>query len=275
MVSPKSDKPHYRSVWVSDVHLGTRGCKAAYLDDFLAAIECDNLYLVGDIIDGWAMSRGTIYFPQEHVNILRRFLNKARKGSRVTYVIGNHDEFLRKYIEDLAALGFGNIRIVNECVHRTADNKTLWITHGDLYDVVIRYHRWLAYLGDRGYDFLLWLNRHFNWLRAKFGVPYWSLSAYVKNRVKQALEFINSFEETLARECASRGYNGVVCGHIHKAVMKTVGGVLYCNDGDWVESCTALVEHDDGRLEIIQWHIVSHDGAAKAATAAAAVDATT
>jgi UDP-2,3-diacylglucosamine pyrophosphatase LpxH len=167
-----------------------------------------------------------------------------------------------------------NIRIVNEWVHTTADSKTLWITHGDLYDVVIRYHRWLAYLGDRGYDFLLWLNRHFNWLRGKFGAPYWSLSAYVKNRVKQALEFIDSFEETLARECASRGYDGVVCGHIHKAVMKTVGGVLYCNDGDWVESCTALVEHDDGRLEIIQWHIVSHEGAAKAATAAAVIDST-
>lgn len=249
---------YFRSVWISDIHLGTRGCKAEYLDNFLSSIECENLYLVGDIIDGWCMGRGPTYFPQEHVNIIRRFLNKARKGTNIFYIIGNHDEFLRRY-HDFFDNDLGNISIADEFEHTTVDGKKLWVIHGDLYDGVTRYHKWVSHLGDRGYQFLIWLNRYFNTIRRRFGVPYWSLSAFLKHKVKRAVEFINSFETTVAKECGRRQYDGVVCGHIHHAEIKQIGNITYYNDGDWVESCTALVEHHDGKIELIQWHEVSHE----------------
>lgn len=248
----------FRSVWISDVHLGTKGCKADYLDNFLAAIKCKHLYLVGDIIDGWCMGRGPTYFPQEHVNIIRRFLNKARKGTNIYYIIGNHDEFLRRY-HDFFDKDLGNISIDNEFEHTTVDGRRLWVIHGDLYDGVIRYHKWVSHLGDRGYQLLIWLNRYFNVIRRCFGAPYWSLSAFLKHKVKRAVEFINSFETTVAKECERRRYDGVVCGHIHHAEIKQIGNITYYNDGDWVESCTALVEHHDGRMELIQWHTVDHE----------------
>lgn len=254
------EKTYYRSVWVSDTHLGTKSCKAEYLDDFLHSFECENLYLVGDIVDGWAMARGSTYFPQSHVNVLRRFLNKARHGTIVKYVIGNHDEFLRKYTDFLHATEIGNIQISDEFVHTTLDGKKLWVVHGDLYDGVTRYHKWLAHLGDIGYTVLLKLNAWFNTMRAKFGFGYWSLSAYIKGKVKKAVQFIDSFELALAKECKKKGYDGVVCGHIHHAEIKDIGGVTYYNDGDWVESCTALVEHLDGKIEIIKWHTITHKG---------------
>ncbi|MDE1830300.1 MAG: UDP-2,3-diacylglucosamine diphosphatase [Thaumarchaeota archaeon] len=251
-------KHKYRTVWISDIHLGTRGCKAKFLEDFLRSIECEHLFLVGDIIDGWAMSRGSRFFPQEHVNIIRRFLNKARNGTKVKYVIGNHDEMLRKYLDYFVHVDIGNIEIGNDFVHETADGRKLWVTHGDLYDGVTRYHKWISHLGDIGYALLISLNGIFNRIRKTFGFGYWSLSAYIKHKVKKAVEFINSFEGAVARECKQQGYNGVVCGHIHHAEIKDIDGITYYNDGDWVESCTALVEHLDGKMEIIQWAKITH-----------------
>ncbi len=252
-------KQKYKSVFISDIHLGTRGCKAEYLDNFLSSVECDNLFLVGDILDFWAMSRGATYFPQSHVDIIRRFLNKARKGTQVKYVIGNHDEMFRKYLDFLVGSDLGNIKIGDEFVHITADGRKLWITHGDLYDGVVRLHKWISHLGDIGYTLLISLNGYFNKVRKFFKRPYWSLSAFVKHKVKRAVEFINSFEDAVAKQCKKMGYDGVVCGHIHHAEIKDIDGITYYNDGDWVESCTALVEHFDGRMEIITWHEVGHE----------------
>ena len=250
-------KHKYRTVWISDTHLGTRGCQAKYLDDFLVNIKCDTLYLVGDIIDAWHMGKGATYFPQSHVNVIRRVLTFAKKGTAVKYVVGNHDEFIRKLLD--FELTWGNIEFANEFIHKTVDGKELLVVHGDLYDTVVRYHKWIAYLGDTAYTLLIETNRWFNIVRVKLNLPYWSLSAYLKRQVKGAVQFINSFDDALARECKNRNLHGVVCGHIHHAEIKEIDDVLYCNDGDWVESCTALVEHFDGKLEIIQWHKIGHE----------------
>jgi UDP-2,3-diacylglucosamine pyrophosphatase LpxH len=253
------EKNSYRTIWISDIHLGTRGCKADYLSDFLQNNKAETIYLVGDIIDGWNMSRGMTHFPQKHVNILRRFLNKARKGTQIKYVIGNHDEFLRKYLDFFEDRDFGNIEFANEFVHTTHDGRELWVIHGDLYDGVTRYHKWISHAGDIAYNSLIAINTLFNKVRAKFGMGYWSLSAYLKHKVKGAVEFITSFETTVAHECKKRKHDGVVCGHIHHAEIRDINGITYYNDGDWVESCTALVEHHDGRIEIIHWHIIDHE----------------
>jgi UDP-2,3-diacylglucosamine pyrophosphatase LpxH len=237
-----------RSVFVSDVHLGTPGCRADALLSFLRAHPSENLYLVGDIIDGWQLRRRW-FWPQSHNDVVQKILRRVRKGCRVVFVPGNHDEFVRHFIGH----HFGGVEVVSEAVHQTADGKRLWVTHGDLYDGVIQYAKWLAYLGDTLYEFTLRLNRHFNSLRARLGLPYWSLSQYLKHRVKKAVSFVTRFEETLAAEARKRGLDGVVCGHIHRAEMRDIQGTLYCNDGDWVESLTALVEHHDGRLEIVHW----------------------
>jgi UDP-2,3-diacylglucosamine pyrophosphatase LpxH len=252
-------KTAYRTVWISDIHLGTRGSKVEYLDDFMSSIECENLYLVGDIVDGWQMSRGSTYFPQSHVDIIRRFLNKARQGTNVFYVVGNHDEFFRKYMDFITTFDIGNIKIADEFVHVTADGRKIWVTHGDLYDGVTRYHAWVSHLGDMGYTALIALNGWFNKIRKMMRRPYWSLSAFIKHKVKKAVEFINSFEDAVARQCKKMGYDGVVCGHIHHAEIKDMDGITYYNDGDWVESCTALVEHMDGRMEIVTWAQVGHE----------------
>jgi len=241
-------KARLRTVWISDIHLGTAGCQAAALLDFLRHLECDTLYLVGDIIDGWQLRRQWLW-PQAHNDVVQKLLRLARKGTRVIYVPGNHDEFARRYVEH----NFGGVEVVDECVHRTLDGRLLWVTHGDLFDGVVQHARWLAYLGDALYDVALELNRHFNSLRARMGLPYWSLSRYLKLKVKRAVSFIGDFEAALAREARRRGLDGVVCGHIHHAELRVIDGVLYANDGDWVESLTALVEHLDGRLEILDW----------------------
>lgn len=235
-----------RTVWISDLHLGTPGCQAEALLRFLRDLECETLYLVGDIIDGWQLRRSW-YWPQPHNDVVQKLLRKARKGTRVIFVPGNHDEFARKYVTH----NFGGVEVVDECIHVTADGKRLWVTHGDLYDGVIQYARWMAVAGDMAYEFTLKVNRWFNRIRAKCGLPYWSLSRYLKHKVKRAVSFIAAFEEAVAREAKKRGAHGVVCGHIHHAEIREIDGVLYCNDGDWVESLTALVEHHDGRLEII------------------------
>ncbi len=235
-----------RTVWISDLHLGTPGCQAQALLEFLRTTECQTLYLVGDIVDGWQLKRSW-FWPQAHNDVVQKILRKARKGTRVVFVPGNHDEFARRYVTH----NFGGVEVLQDCIHTTADGKTLWITHGDLFDGVIQCAKWLAYVGDAAYEFTLKVNRWFNHIRAKLGFPYWSLSKYLKQKVKRAVSYVSDFENAVAREARKRGVHGVVCGHIHHAEIREIDGVLYCNDGDWVESLTALVEHHDGRLEII------------------------
>jgi UDP-2,3-diacylglucosamine pyrophosphatase LpxH len=239
---------HLRTVWISDLHLGTPGCQAVALLDFLRTVECETLYLVGDIVDGWQLRRQW-YWPQSHNDVVQKLLRKARKGTRIILVPGNHDEFARKYLGH----NFGGVDVVGEHVHELADGRSLWVTHGDHFDGVIQCAKWLAYAGDSAYEFTLRMNRHLNSLRARLGLPYWSLSRYLKLKVKRAVSYLSDFEAAVAREARARGVHGVVCGHIHHAEMRDIDGVLYCNDGDWVESLTALVEHADGRLEILDW----------------------
>ena len=247
--SAAEDAPkRYRTIWISDVHLGTRGCQADLLLDFLRETESDTLFLVGDIIDGWRL-RKKFYWSQSHNDVIQKLLRKARKGTEVVFIPGNHDEFLRDYI----GLQFGGVLLRRDYEYRMADGRRFLICHGDEFDVVTKHHKWVAYLGDTAYNLLLWFNTHLNYVRRKIGLPYWSLSAYLKQKAKRAAEFISQFETALADEARRRGLDGVICGHIHHAERRRIQGVDYCNDGDWVESCTALVEHDDGRLEILYW----------------------
>ncbi len=238
----------YRTIWISDIHLGTPGCQADALLHFLKHNESDTLYLVGDIIDGWQL-RKSWFWPQSHNDVIQKVLRKARKGTQVVFIPGNHDEAARQF----AGMTFGDIPIMENAVHVTADGKRLWVVHGDEFDQVVRYAKWLAYLGDTLYNFALTLNRVLNNIRIKLGYPYWSLSQFLKQQVKNAVNFILEFEHALIHEAKHRGYDGVVCGHIHKAEIKQVDGLLYCNDGDWVESLTALVEHPCGKLDIVHW----------------------
>jgi len=238
----------YRAVFISDIHLGTAGCQAEALLEFLKHHPSDFLYLVGDIVDGWQLRRRW-FWPQAHNDVVQKLLRRAHKGGRVVFIPGNHDEFARGFVGHQ----FGGIEVCEDTVHTTADGRTLWITHGDYFDGVIQCAKWLAYLGDNAYEFTLKLNRYLNSLRARLGMPYWSLSAYLKHKVKKALNYVTDFEVAVAHEARSRGHHGVVCGHIHRAEMRSINGTLYCNDGDWVESRTALVEHMDGRLELVYW----------------------
>jgi len=246
--APLKRKLRFRSVWISDTHLGTAGCNAELLLDFLKSIQPETLYLVGDIIDGWRLKRGW-YWPPRHNDIVRRVLKLANKGTQVIYVPGNHDEVLRDY----GGLSFGGVEVVPEAIHVTADGRRLLVLHGDEFDGVVLYARWLAFLGDYAYAALLHLNVGFNRVRRRFGLPYWSLSAHIKKKVKNAVAFISRFEEAVAHAAHERGVDGVVCGHIHSAEIRRFGDVTYYNDGDWVESCTALVEHANGHLEILDW----------------------
>jgi len=238
----------YRSIWISDVHLGTRGSQAEMLLDFLKQTESEHLYLVGDIVDGWRLKRSW-YWPQSHNDVIQKILRKARKGTRVVYLPGNHDEGFRSY----TGVRFGGIAIMDEAVHTTADGRRLLVIHGDQFDTVVRHFKILAHIGDTAYMLLLRLNTVVNIIRRKLGFQYWSISAYLKHKTKKAVEYIGHYETTLAEEARRRGVDGIVCGHIHTAEMRDFEGVLYCNDGDWVESCTALVEHHSGELEIIRW----------------------
>ncbi|TAN45001.1 MAG: UDP-2,3-diacylglucosamine diphosphatase [Rhodospirillales bacterium] len=242
------DFQHYRSIWISDVHLGTRGCKAEFLLDFLKYTESDHLYLVGDIVDGWRLKRSW-YWPQAHNDVVQKILRKARKGTRVVFIPGNHDEFARDYTEHT----FGDIEVMEEALHETADGKRLLVLHGDTFDGVVKYAKWLALLGDWAYTLALKINQWFNDIRRSLGLPYWSLSAYLKHKVKNAVQYMAKYEEAMAGEATRREVDGIVCGHIHNAELRDLGGITYANTGDWVESCTALVEHKDGRLEILHW----------------------
>jgi UDP-2,3-diacylglucosamine pyrophosphatase LpxH len=238
----------YRAIFISDVHLGTRTAQATALLDFLRCNDADVIYLVGDIIDFWKVRRGP-HWPQSHNDVVQKLLRKVRQGSRIAFIPGNHDESLR----DFCGMHFGGIEILQSVVHRTADGRRYLVMHGDEFDVVIRTATWLAFLGDRGYELALWLNNPLNWVRRHLGLGYWSLSAYLKYSVKRAVNFIGAFEEAVAAEARRHNADGIICGHIHHAADRMIDGVHYLNCGDWVESCTALVEHDDGRMEIIQW----------------------
>ncbi len=243
----RSNTP-YRTVWISDVHLGSKGCRAEFLCDFLHNVECQQLYLVGDIIDLWAMRR-SVHWPQSHNEVVQAILKKARQGVRVVYLPGNHDELLREYEATL----LGNVELCKEAEHTTALGKRLLIIHGDQFDKVVTCSRVKEALGCFGYDLLIWLNRVVNKFRRLSGHPYWSLAGYLKHRVKDAMSHIRNFEQAAAYEAKRRGYDGVVCGHVHHADVRMIDEVLYCNDGDWVENCTALVEQADGTLKLLHW----------------------
>ena len=240
----------YRTIWISDFHLGTRNTKALYLLDFLKHNESEYLYLVGDIFDGWALSRSW-YWPQVHNDVVQKILRKARKGTRITYIPGNHDEFARNFVD----FNFGGIATRMSCIHTTLDGQQMLVLHGDKFDGVVQYARWLSILGAKAYQLALNMNRWYNQLRRWGGLPYWSLSAYLKQKTKRAIQHIANFEAAVAREAIRSDVDGVVCGHIHQAEIRMIDDVLYCNSGDWVESCTALVEHVDGRLEVIEWTV--------------------
>jgi len=238
----------YRTIWISDVHLGTRGCNAEMLIDFLDHVDSETMYLVGDMIDGWRLKK-KFYWPAAHNDIVWRILKRAKRGTRIVYIPGNHDEIFRQF----TGLNFGGVRIVRQCIHETADGRRLLVLHGDEFDAITMSHRWLAYLGDHAYNFMMALNRFVNAWRRFFNMPYWSLSKHAKAKVKKSVEFISNFEEVVAHAAAQRGVDGVVAGHIHTAETRQIDGIAYYNDGDWVEGCTALVEHFDGRMEILHW----------------------
>ncbi|MEO1694895.1 MAG: UDP-2,3-diacylglucosamine diphosphatase [Pseudomonadota bacterium] len=239
---------HYRSLFISDVHLGTRGAQADMLIDFLDEHDADTIYLVGDIVDFWRIKRGAIW-PQAHNDVLQKLLGKVRRGAKVIYVPGNHDDGLRDY----CGSQFGGIELRRDAIMATASGRKYLIIHGDEFDVVVRYAKWLAFLGDRGYALALWMNWPLNFVRRRLGLGYWSLSSYLKLRVKSAVNFIGDFEVSLSEEAARRQVDGVICGHIHHAASRDMNGVHYVNTGDWVESCTAVVENEKGELELIRW----------------------
>lgn len=244
----------YRTIWISDIHLGTKGCQAERLLDFLKNTDSEYLILVGDIIDFWALKRYP-YWPTTHNTIVQKVLKKARHGTKVIFIPGNHDESLRDYVNH----SFGDIELHYEYVHTLKDGRKFLCLHGDLFDAVTKYHKWLAVLGDISYTFLLWLNRHYNTLRSKMGMGFWSLSAFIKLKVKQAVNFISDFEESVVKYANTQEVDGVVCGHIHHAEMRMIGNIVYVNDGDWVESCTAAVETLDGKLELVRWTETSNN----------------
>jgi UDP-2,3-diacylglucosamine pyrophosphatase LpxH len=239
----------HRTIFISDTHLGTRGCKAEALADFLAHNDCQTLFLVGDIVDGWQLKRRW-YWTQAQSQVVHEVLRKVDGGTRVIFVPGNHDEFARDYAGRL----FGGIEVINEMIHETADGKRFWVLHGDRFDGVIAHAKWLAHVGDWAYGTMLRWNDLLFAVRKTLGLPYWSLSAWLKHKVKNAVEYISRFENIVALEAAKRGVDGVVCGHIHHAEIRRIGDVLYLNDGDWVESCSALVEDALGTMEILRWN---------------------
>jgi UDP-2,3-diacylglucosamine pyrophosphatase LpxH len=243
-----------RSIFLSDIHLGTRACQAQRLLDFLKEYDSEHLFLVGDIVDFWAMGQRGVYWSPAMNTFVQKVLKRARHGVEVILVPGNHDELLREHVD----ASFGEIRVCREHVHMAADGKRYVLLHGDEFDVVTRYHKWLAILGDHTYAFLVRVNVALSWLRRTFGVAgYWSLAGYAKRKVKTAVSFIYDFEESVVRDVKGRGYDGVICGHIHAATIKQIDGVTYINCGDWVDSCTAIVEHFDGRMELVEWGVTA------------------
>ncbi len=239
---------NYRSIWISDFHLGTRGCQSELLLEFIKHTQSEKLYLVGDIIDGWAL-KNTWYWPQSHNDVVQKILRKARHGAEVFYISGNHDEVMRGFVP----VNFGGVSILNQVIHETVDKKKYLVVHGDQFDGIIQCAKWLAMLGSITYDFLIYFNRYINFFRKKLGYEYWSLSNYLKFTVKNAVKFVSEYEKLVCNYAKQFKVEGIICGHIHHANMQSMNGIHYINDGDWVESCTALVEHFDGKLELISW----------------------
>jgi UDP-2,3-diacylglucosamine pyrophosphatase LpxH len=249
-ISNLSKDRSYRTVFISDIHLGTRTAQATALLDFLRDLDVETIYLVGDIVDFWKIRRGP-HWPQSHNDVIQKLLRKARKGTRIVLIPGNHDEGLR----DLAGMNFGGIEIEQTTIHTTADGKRFLVMHGDEFDVVVRTAKWLAFLGDRGYETALWLNNPLNWIRRHLGLGYWSFSGYLKGRVKQAVKFIGAYEDAVVEEATRHGVDGIICGHIHQAADRQISGVRYINCGDWVESCTAIIEMMSGELQLVHWSV--------------------
>jgi len=247
----------YKSIFISDIHLGTRGCKADALCNFLKSNTSENLFLVGDIVDGWRLKKRW-YFPQSHANVVRRIFTAAKRGTNVTYVLGNHDEALRKFLK--YDINVGRVDICNSYKYYAVNGKTYFITHGDMFDsFMMPDNKWIMHIGDAVYNFLIWFNTQFNTIRGWLGMEYWSLSKFLKHQTKSAIQYIHGFENHVADYCKKKGYDGAICGHIHTAEIKIINGIEYMNDGDWVESCSALVEHHDGTWEIIFWdHDANH-----------------
>lgn len=251
----------YRTIFISDIHLGTKDCKAKELINFLQNNSSEKLYLVGDIIDGWKIQQNKLKWKQSHTDVIQKILKQSKQGTRIIYIAGNHDEFIRPFLNH--SMDFANVEFHNQIEHVGVDGRRYLVVHGDLFDGITRLAPWLSFLGDKAYDLILSLNSKFNWIRHKFGFGYWSLSKFLKLRVKKAVDFIFQFEKNLATYCNKRGFDGVICGHIHHAEIKQISGdsgnwvVDYMNDGDWVESMSALVENHDGRFEIIFWTVMS------------------
>ncbi len=243
----------YRTIWLSDFHLGTKESKAKELLDFLRHNDSEKLYLVGDVIDGWALARSWTW-KQIHNDVIQKILRKARKGTEIVFLPGNHDEFAHGY----SGLSFGNVRIESETIHTLADGRRLVVLHGDLFDGMIRHAKWLSVLGSSIYRWLLKLNYSVNFVRRTLGKPYWSLSAYLKHKTKRAVQYMSDFEANMARVADARSADGIICGHIHSPDLRQIGSCIYANSGDWIESCSAIVEHFDGRLELIRWVVIGH-----------------
>jgi len=248
-----ADVKHYRTIWLSDFHLGTKDAQVDYLLDFLRHNESDTLFLVGDILDGWALSRSW-HWSQTHNDIIQKILRKARKGTQVVYLPGNHDEFIRDYL----GLCLGRIHVMDDAIHKTADGRKLLVLHGDEFDGMLQHAKWISVMGSRAYRALLLINRGLNRARRWMGMPYWSLSAYMKHTTKRAVQAIANFEHAMIEVAKQKKVDGVICGHIHHAEIRQVQSILYANSGDWMESCTALVEHFDGRIELLNWVKMDH-----------------
>lgn len=240
----------YRALFLSDLHLGTKGCQSGALLDFLRQVDADTIYLVGDIVDGWRL-KSTWYWPQQHNDVVQKLLRKVRTGVRLVYIPGNHDEFLRDYL----SIQLGKIEVVDSAIHQTADGRLFLVVHGDTFDVVVRHARWLALLGDWAYETALIVSAHLNRVRRRLGLTYWSLSQWAKLKVKSAVNFIGDYEQALVTEARRQGVDGIICGHIHHATIQEIAGLAYVNCGDWVESCTAVVETYDGELRLIHWQM--------------------
>ncbi|HCI51787.1 MAG TPA: UDP-2,3-diacylglucosamine hydrolase [Gallionella sp.] len=246
-----------RSIFLSDIHLGTKACQAAQLLEFLKAYSADNLFLLGDIVDMWAMSRGGVHWTPEQNTFVQKILRRARHGEKVFFIPGNHDEAMREYV----GTSFGDVMVVSEYIHTTADGRRFLLIHGDEFDQVTLHHKWVAVLGDIAYNLLVRLNIYLSWLRRTLRRPgYWSLAGYAKRKIKTALTFICNFEDSVIHHARERSLDGAICGHIHWAMIKDINGLTYMNCGDWVDSCTAIVEHLDGRMELIRWndHAAAH-----------------
>ncbi|MBQ4879414.1 UDP-2,3-diacylglucosamine diphosphatase [Pseudoalteromonas luteoviolacea] len=242
------EQTYYPSIWISDVHLGYKDCKAEFLLDFLNCTRCDTLYLVGDIVDLWSLKR-QFYWHPSHYQVLECIQKKAESGTRVIYIPGNHDETFRNYVD----MTLFNVEVHHTYVHTTSAGKRFLLLHGDDFDSATRYNKLISIIGDQAYDFLLFLNRWTNRVRKLYGGHYWSLASWLKNRVHKARAAIAAFEQAAVHEAKKQGMDGIICGHIHQPRINVTDGIVYCNDGDWIENCTALVENEQGRIELLHW----------------------